>query len=110
VLDTVTRADKLIEREQFTRTVEASLCFSRGGGRTVPHRRSAVIPSACACSGERRKRPRLTSPYTLAASTTLQGMKEYSRAQARARSTWSRVMIPCFSTRSTSDRMSVSSR
>jgi urease accessory protein len=44
VLDTVTRADKLIETEHFTRTVEASLCFSRGGGRTVLARQRLPYP------------------------------------------------------------------
>ena len=44
MLDTVTRADKLIEREHFTRTVEASLCFSRGGGRTVLARQRLPYP------------------------------------------------------------------
>jgi urease accessory protein len=35
VLDTVTRADKVIEREPIAATVEAELRLSRGGGRTV---------------------------------------------------------------------------
>jgi len=84
---------------------------SAGLGCVVPSRRSAAIAIACARSGERRNRPRLTSPYTgWLASTTLQGMKEYSRAQPRALSTWSGVMIPCRSTSATSDCMSVSRR
>ena len=44
MLDTVTRADKLSEREHLTRTVEASLCFSRGGGRTVLARQRLPYP------------------------------------------------------------------
>jgi urease accessory protein len=44
VLDTVTRTDKLIEREHFTSTIEASLCFSRGGGRTVLRRQRLPYP------------------------------------------------------------------
>ena len=44
MLDTVTRANKLIEREHFTSTVEASLCFSHGGGRTVLARQRLPYP------------------------------------------------------------------
>jgi urease accessory protein len=44
VLDTVSRADKLIEREHFTSAVEASLCFSHGGGRTVLRRQRLPYP------------------------------------------------------------------
>jgi urease accessory protein len=44
VLDTITRADKLIEREHFTSPVEASLCFSHGGGRTVLARQRVPYP------------------------------------------------------------------
>jgi len=44
VLETVTRANKLIEREHFTSTVEASLCFSHGGGRTVLARQRLPYP------------------------------------------------------------------
>ena len=44
VLDTVTRADKLIEREQLTGAVEASLHFSHGGGRTVLARQRVPYP------------------------------------------------------------------
>ena len=44
MLDTVTRADKLIEREQLTGAVEASLHFSHGGGRTVLARQRVPYP------------------------------------------------------------------
>ena len=44
MLDTITRADKLIEPEQFTGAVEASLHFSYGGGRTVLARQRVPYP------------------------------------------------------------------
>jgi urease accessory protein len=44
VLDTVTRAGKLIEPEQVTGAVEASLHFSYGGGRTVLARQRIPYP------------------------------------------------------------------
>ena len=44
MLDTVTRAGKLIKREHFASTVEASLCFSPGGGRTVLARQRLPYP------------------------------------------------------------------
>jgi urease accessory protein len=44
VLDTVTRAGKLIEREHVTSAVEASLHFSHGGGRTVLGRQRVPYP------------------------------------------------------------------
>jgi urease accessory protein len=44
VLDTVTRAKKLIEPEQLTGAVEASLHFSYGGGRTVLTRQRVPYP------------------------------------------------------------------
>ena len=44
MLDTVTRAGKLIEPEQLTGAVEASLHFSYGGGRTVLARQRVPYP------------------------------------------------------------------
>jgi urease accessory protein len=44
VLDTVTRAGKLIERERLADTIEASLHFSHGGGRTVLRRQRLPYP------------------------------------------------------------------
>ena len=44
MLDTVTRADKLIERERLTGAVEASLHFGRGGVRTVLTRQRVPYP------------------------------------------------------------------
>jgi hypothetical protein len=44
VLDTVTRADKLIERERLTGAVEASLHFGHGGARTVLTRQRVPYP------------------------------------------------------------------
>ena len=44
MLDTITRADKLFEPEQFTGAVEASLHFSYGGGRTVLARQRVPYP------------------------------------------------------------------
>ena len=44
MLDTVTRADKLIERERLTGAVEASLHFGHGGARTVLTRQRVPYP------------------------------------------------------------------
>jgi urease accessory protein len=44
VLDTVTRSGKLTERERFAGAIEASLQFSKGGGRTVLTRQRIPYP------------------------------------------------------------------
>jgi urease accessory protein len=44
VLDMVTRSGELGERARFAGTVEASLCFSHGGGRTVLARQRVPYP------------------------------------------------------------------
>ena len=44
MLDTVTRSGKLTERERFAGAIEASLQFSKGGGRTVLTRQRIPYP------------------------------------------------------------------